>query len=99
MSFYPSRSIADADYLLERAVAESDLADRAHGRSAKIHRKLASSYLDRVFGGSTGPVRQATRSERADSRRAVLQVLRRQLDRPAVTPLPEDFKQLLKALR
>jgi hypothetical protein len=99
MSFYPHRSIADADYLLERAVAESDLADRAHGRSAKIHRKLASSYLDRVFGDATAPARQATRSERADRRRAVLELLRRQLDRPAVTPLPDDLEQLLKALR
>jgi hypothetical protein len=44
--------VTDADYLLARAAAEADAAERAVSRrSSELHGELASGYLDRVFGG------------------------------------------------
>ena len=51
MSLSPRRSVADCDYLLDRADAEINAADRSFDSCAKgVHQKLASLYLDRVFG-------------------------------------------------
>ena len=51
MSFSPSRPVEDADYLLSRAAAEAEAAERAaQAGSAEAHHRLASLYLDRLFG-------------------------------------------------
>jgi hypothetical protein len=51
LSLSPRGRVADCDYLLDRADAEINAADRSFDTCAKgVHRKLASLYLDRVFG-------------------------------------------------
>ena len=55
MSLSPRGSVPDCEYLLDRANAEIDAADRsADDRAQSLHRKLASLYLDRVFGDRPG---------------------------------------------
>jgi hypothetical protein len=56
MAFSPSTTIPDADFLLARASAEADAAEYAdHPLSADAHHRLASLYLDRVFGDGAAP--------------------------------------------
>jgi hypothetical protein len=50
MGIQPKQEVPDSDYLLERVVAEANLAEAASSpESAAIHHKLASAYLDRVL--------------------------------------------------
>ena len=56
MSLSPRSAVADGDYFLDRANAEIEAADRSPGdRASILHRKLASLYLDRVFGERAEP--------------------------------------------
>jgi hypothetical protein len=51
MSFAPMHDVADADYLLCRATAESEAAEAAAAcLSRQAHQRLASHYLDLLFG-------------------------------------------------
>jgi hypothetical protein len=51
MSFAPMHDVADADYLLCRAAAESEAAEAASACSSRrAHQRLASHYLDLLFG-------------------------------------------------
>jgi hypothetical protein len=51
MSLTPSRGITDADYFLLRVQSEAKAADRARSaQSAEAHHRLASGYLDLLFG-------------------------------------------------
>ena len=50
MGFFPARPVSDSEYLLNRARAEAEMADRAEpGRAADVHHALASAYLGRLF--------------------------------------------------
>jgi hypothetical protein len=50
MGIQPKQEVPDSDYLLERVVAEANLAEAASSpESAAIHHKLASAYLDRAL--------------------------------------------------
>jgi hypothetical protein len=52
MSFAPIHNVADADYLLGRATAESEAVEvAADCFSRQAHQRLASHYLDLLFGG------------------------------------------------
>jgi hypothetical protein len=56
MAFSPSTTVPDADFLLARASAEADAAESArHPLSADAHHRLASLYLDRIFGNAAAP--------------------------------------------
>ena len=50
MALSPSTQIADAEYLLRRAEAEAVQANTSTSRTAEVHHRLASAYLDRLFG-------------------------------------------------
>lgn len=50
MSFAAKREVADADYLLERAAIEVRNAEAVSGPASEAHHKLASRYLDVLFG-------------------------------------------------
>jgi hypothetical protein len=76
MGFSGKCSVSDADYLLERAVAEARLAAIvAQPECAARHRFMAEAYLDRVFAlAITGPASTgSTTVQRAHEIRAILQ--------------------------
>lgn len=51
MGFVASTLIEDADYLLKRAASEAEAAEGARDqRAAEAHHRLASKYLDLLFG-------------------------------------------------
>ena len=79
MSFSPSHPVEDADYLLSRATAEAEAAERAaQPSSAEAHHQLASLYLDQLFGDpadSTPPRRLAAPEKKAVAA-AALQMLK-----------------------
>jgi hypothetical protein len=77
MSFAPMRDVADADYLLCRATAESEAAERAAACSSRqAHQRLASHYLDLLFGlREPAPTRPPLRpADALRQRRDVLKV-------------------------
>lgn len=67
MSFCPSGSIPDSEYLLARSTTEATLAAKAKTeQAAAAHRKIASCYLAKLFDApgpasldDTTPVRPA----------------------------------------
>ena len=69
MGFAPSKTVADAEYLLLRAAAEAEAAEvAANAASAEAHHKLASIYLDRILGEQArlqAPARKAVTSTAA----------------------------------
>ena len=97
MSFSPSQPIADADYLLGRASAEADAAASADQPvSAEAHHRLASLYLDRLFGASgQAPQPQSSRRLAAPERKTLATAPFRLL-KPVGDPA--DFTDLLVRL-
>jgi hypothetical protein len=72
MSVAPSRPVADSDYLLLRAEAEAKAAEMARSdASAEAHHRLASGYLDVLFGtdGAAMPPRSALAGHQESSAR------------------------------
>ncbi|HEX8446035.1 MAG TPA: hypothetical protein VF649_05410 [Sphingomonas sp.] len=58
MGFSPHHPVPDSEYLLARAEAEVALAMEARTeQAAEAHHRLASVYLDKLFGqpGASGP--------------------------------------------
>jgi hypothetical protein len=75
MSFSPSHPVQDADYLLSRAAAEAEAAESApQPESAEAHHRLASLYLDQLFGPSDSvPPHAVPRRIRASERSEVVE--------------------------
>jgi hypothetical protein len=85
MAFSPSTAIPDADFLLARASAEADAAESAgHPLSAEAHHRLASLYLDRIFGAQAAPRPSAApRAQPEAERRKIVSAALRRLQPPA----------------
>ena len=83
--------VPDSDYLLARAAAEVEMADRACSTKASdLHHQLASGYLARVFGDAPPPslsTREMCQSLRENTAAVATAVSRAC---KAVTPLPGD---------
>ncbi len=96
MALFTSHPVADADYLLRRAEAETRLAESARSRTAAAaHERLASDYLGRLFDDD------AATAPKPISRRSGREALLRQLaDRLTRRPPPSDdrFNGLLREL-
>ena len=98
--FFPRQQVADADYLLQRAEEEARLAGRIPGDPAvEAHHRLASAYLDRLFGGEAPPSSARARSvaERLDTWREAFQPLAARLEQDA-TALTDEMAGLLSRL-
>ncbi len=95
MALFTSHPVADADYLLRRAEAETHFAESARSRiAAAAHERLASDYLDRLFddaAAAPSPI------GRRSGREALLRQLAERLTR---RPPPNDdkFSGLLREL-
>ena len=99
MAFSPKSVVWDVEYLLERAAAEVERADRARStKSAEIHHQLASSYLDRAFGSAEGGGPPAQRVDRAGTRRALFEGICHQCDRTPVEAVSSELETLLLEL-
>jgi hypothetical protein len=103
MAFFPKRSVPETEYLLERAAKEASLADQAAGTpGAEIHQKLASSYLERLFGDQPSDGSPLPRRGLAPEKRKALlavfsrysQILAEQLPPQTGTDLAELLGQL-----
>ncbi|PSJ36329.1 hypothetical protein [Allosphingosinicella deserti] len=93
MALSPSTQIADAEYLLRRAEAEAVQANTSTSRAAEVHHKLASAYLDQLFGDSaSGPAGAQRPAETAAALRSIF----------ADWPLPNDsddsFEEVVSGL-
>jgi hypothetical protein len=73
MGFSAKYDILDGEYLLERAAAEAQQVHTAAGEvEAGLHQKLASAYVEKVFGDQ--PVmltKQRAKRENADAFRSI----------------------------
>ena len=71
MALSPSTQIADAEYLLRRAEAEAVQADESTSRAAEVHERLASAYMDRLFGDPSVPAGAQRPGEKAAALRSI----------------------------
>lgn len=103
MGFFPTRPVPDADYLISRAEAEIQMADRAASAvPAEVHHKLASAYLGKLFKdpkscGETlkhGEIEQTKRAAMA----AIFQKLADVLNDPDAEISVADYEELLGRL-
>jgi hypothetical protein len=74
LGFFPAHPVQDCEYLLGRAKAEIEMADKAVSEAAATrHHELASLYLARVFSEEAGETDDPwTRLEAWQERRAAL---------------------------
>jgi hypothetical protein len=102
MGFFPKRSIPGFEYLLARAEAETELAERAVDQhAADAHHKLADSYLGQLFGDDAGQMTPFDRTKaRPENRKAMLDIFARyaeKLDRQ-LSQSPDELTALLDRL-
>jgi len=102
MGFFPKRSIPGFEYLLARAEAEAQLAERAvDQQAADAHHKLADSYLGQLFGDDAAQLTAFDRAKvRPENRQAMLDVFARYADRleRQLSQSPDDLTALLDRL-
>jgi hypothetical protein len=96
LGFTPSKPVRDSGYLLRRAEAEAEAAERAtSAASAEAHHRLASAYLDRIFGDEAG-------SEQAMARARMAGPTKKEPRQPLILLRPvddiSDFTDLLVRL-
>jgi hypothetical protein len=99
MGIQPKHKVPDSDYLLERGVAEANLAEAASSpESAEIHHKLASAYLDRVLVERPPAPAEAPPSDRLALIREVLSPIARPLPCGAIGNPDPAFALLIARL-
>ena len=96
MAFSAAKPVPDADYYLERAAAEAELADHAKSpRTEDLHHKLASQYLGMLFGDTAVP---APPDREAKLDEAALEGVARALAETPLPPPSDDCDQLLRLI-
>lgn len=95
MGLLPKSDVPDSDYLFQRAQAEAACAACADPEAAKAHQRLASQYLDRLFG-ENGAEENIFESRHRETREALTSIFLA-LELPAKTS-SLDFDELLVSL-
>ncbi|QAY78773.1 hypothetical protein [Sphingosinicella sp. BN140058] len=95
MGLLPKSDVPDSDYLFERAQAEAACAACAEPEAAKAHQRLASQYLDRLFG-ENGTEDAVLESRHRETREAMTSIFHA-LELPAETA-SLGFEDLLVSL-
>jgi hypothetical protein len=95
--FFPKHAVPDCEYLLERATAESELAERAGtGKPADLHRQLASAYLSKVFDNEPDQVSRSNVTDRQEKHEAIRSVIAMMAE--VALPVPRSNKPELSHL-
>ena len=93
MSLSPKAFVADSEYLLMRAAAETAQVTSAAADAADAHQKLASAYLDRLFA-TAGDLSAAAPKEQGENLDAVVSVFANW-----ALPVDEEGERLAAVLR